>query len=188
MYAYVFREYNSQMMSMAPPQDKSDFIKKTIKYYQEFKDTYDIIIGVKELEWLWVTVNPIPTITIDQFKLIVEKFIKKKQIFHYYYTFEQRSPTEENMGLGLHVHLLFNYTNKTQSIKDMVNGHFKQCVQHPMHIHIRRCPTAFMNDKITYMLGEKTGEGKLQKVEIDKLWKIKHSIQFNYKSAYFFEN
>ncbi len=133
---------------------------------------------------LFITVSPKDNLLTD-FKSLddkVQKCLSKYWITDYAYCYEQRSDDPENIH-GLHTHILLTRNLKPSHSKREVQSTFKTIVGIPdKHINIQFKKKEWIKDKIDYMLGNKTGEGKDKKTEIDKIMRQTLGIETIYYS------
>jgi hypothetical protein len=134
--------------------------------------------------WVWITVNPKPTIKLEEFKTKIEKLVHRKMFNGVEYAFEQRGISENDIK-GYHVHILAqrNLNYKPYNLKKNIINTCKSLVTDPASNHlinIQIIGDDFAKDKEQYFKGLKTGEGKSAKQEIDKIWRINNDLQSFY--------
>ena len=134
--------------------------------------------------WLYLTVCPRETIDFKSFKTTIERFVKRKMFNSYFYCFEQRGQTIASSGKGVHSHLLLKRDLKYKPSKIILNSKnsFKKITQvsNPKIFFYRWCPIAYLTDKVNYILGQKTGDGKAQKCKIDKHFRKQNDLKLFY--------
>ena len=139
--------------------------------------------------YCFITINPSPTTTLTQLQEKVEKFVKRNMFEKYRYVYEQRSPTEENVGHGFHAHILLkrNLNYKPSKISLNTKNTFKGITQvdNPQILNIQHIGEDFAKDKDEYMNGVKTGEGKEAKQAIDKIFRQKNNLESVYGEEFF---
>lgn len=136
----------------------------------------------------FITVNPKGNTleNFDQLKKQVEKCISKYWVNEYCYCYEQRSDSEEDIK-GIHCHILLKRNIKPSHFEREIRNTFKNLVQIPSkHIDIQYKKKEWLKDKVEYMKGNKTGEGKDLKVKVDKIMRSKLGIEELYYSPDFF--
>lgn len=132
------------------------------------KDLDDLFSsGRKSDSFLWITVRPKECLT-ENFVKRIDKLLSKKWIATaaYTYVIEQAQGAAYYAGMrknykdnGKHLHMIL-HTNKKKShalreiqntFKDMASA---QCVD------VKKMQNKFLSDKMEYILGRKTGDGK----------------------------
>ncbi len=132
----------------------------------------------------FITINPEKSRLGDFNELSkrVEKCLSKHWVQEYAYCYEQRSDNADDL-YGLHAHILLTRHIKPSHLERGVRSAFKAIVGIPdKHIDIQYKKKDWINDKLEYMLGKKTGEGKEEKVEIDKIFRETLGIEDIYYS------
>lgn len=122
---------------------------------------------------VWLTINPKPQISFSDFKKTVDKFLTRTFVRNVKYVYEQRGETEETMGKGFHVHILYD-KDKCVSPSQMttyIQNSFKHCVGNLKSIDIKFYLTAIREEKEQYLLGNKWNEDKSPKLAIDIKWR-----------------
>lgn len=101
----------------------------------------------------------------------VEKCVQKYWITEYAYCFEQRKEEilePDNPLQGLHSHILIKKNSMTpKHIIREITSTFKS-KDYVARLDFKWKKKEWIPDKIAYMQGEKTGEGKLEKTLVDK--------------------
>ncbi|AXH76906.1 MAG: putative replicase [Circoviridae sp.] len=137
----------------------------------------------------FITINPQvndPTI-IDELLKLCEKCVSKYWVSEYAYVIEQRSAVQTDIS-GIHAHLLITRSIKPSHFEREVRSTFKKLVQIPQkHIHISWKRKEWINDKLDYMRGNKTGEGKDLKTDVDTYMRELYNIDPMYLSTAAFE-
>lgn len=133
---------------------------------------------------VFITINP-KNNKLSDFKALkdkVEKCITKYWVTDYCYCYEQRSDDQTNIH-GLHAHILLTRNLKPSHIKREIQSTFKTIVGIPdKHINIQYKKKDWIPDKIEYMTGTKTGDGKDTKQIIDKIMRKTLGIEDIYKN------
>jgi len=97
----------------------------------------------------------------------VEKCVAKYWITDYAYCYEQRS-TDATLINGLHCHILLTRgSHKPSHCEREIRSTFSSLCGNSKHINIQYKKKEWINDKLNYMLGDKTGDGKEEKTLID---------------------
>ena len=140
--------------------------------------------------YLFITINPkITTITEENIKIFeksIIKFINRNFIEQAWAVIEQRGTTEEIAGQGYHAHIELrrnlNY-RPSDIIKGAKNTFKKYCdVKNPSLLNCQIHGEDFHKDKLEYIEGVKTGEGKDKKQEIDITFRKKYNLQVVYNA------
>lgn len=137
---------------------------------------------------LWITVNPKPSIKLNDFINKIEKLVKRKIFTEYMYVLEQRGNTEEDQGKGFHAHILAkrNLNYKPFKTHECIRNTCKHLVKNKKcnkTINIQNIGSEFAEDKKEYILGEKLGEGKDEKQEIDIIWRKNNNLNKYYNGS-----
>ncbi len=137
--------------------------------------------------WLFITINPKPTVPFSKFKVKVEKLVNRNMFSSAIYAYEQRGSTQDEAGKGFHVHILarrnLNYKpfnckkNTKNTCKSLVGD-----VNNNSQLNIQVIGDDFAVDKKNYFMGmNKTGEGKDLKQQVDKIWRKKMHLASFYE-------
>lgn len=146
--------------------------------------------GEKTTPYIWLCVNPNPTVLLSEFNKTINKMITKKWLQSYVYVLEQRGQIEEEIGKGFHLHAIIKrpddkklshcireLSNTFKTICDVSNYHFFQT---------KFIDEAEKDRKMEYILGQKeyTDDNRKDlKQQMDKIWRERLNIQ-----PYFFSN
>lgn len=131
----------------------------------------------------FVTVNCKPDVTITELKKKVDKYVKRSMIRQAEWVFEQRGAHEGELGKGIHTHILVTQRGDVfdGKFKENTRNTFKSLVGNPQtHVDIRPVHKDHIADKRAYMKGAKTGDGKMEKVEMDRVWRAKYFLKEYY--------
>jgi len=138
----------------------------------------------------FITINPQqndPSV-IEELLKLCEKCVSKYWVSEYAYVIEQRSADQSNIS-GIHAHLLIKRDIKPSHFEREVRSTFNKLVQIPQkHIHISWKKKEWINDKLEYMKGNKTGEGKDLKTDVDTYMRELYNIDSMYNSEAAFES
>lgn len=139
--------------------------------------------------YFFITINPPPTINLEVLMKKVEKYDQRVICVQNQWVFEQRGTDISSAGTGVHCHMLVerNLNYKPCKFKDYTRNAFKCLFKKNDHLNnsllnIKACCNDFCKDKIEYMTGAKTGEGKQEKQDIDIYWREKKNIKPFYGS------
>jgi hypothetical protein len=146
---------------------------------------------------LFITINPKPikqfgdkpadiTIHLEHFVKKVNKFINRNFCDEASAVIEQRGVNETELGQGYHAHIALK-RNVMYRPSDIVKGAkntFKDVcnVKKPELLNIRIHGPDFHKDKMEYIKGIKTGEGKDKKQLMDVLFREKYNIEKVYNA------
>lgn len=124
----------------------------------------------------FVTVCPPDDVPLEKLKERIAKCLTKQWVEHCYYVYEQRG-TEPGQYKGIHSHLLIKRGNKKPShgVRELQNT-FK-----PWIIDIKGIPYAWYQDKLDYINGPKTGDGKAEKQKNDVCFRKYYKLQDLYE-------
>lgn len=147
---------------------------------------------------LFITINPKPikqfgdkpadiTIHLEDFLKKVLKFVNRNFCSEAWAVIEQRGVSEEDLGKGYHAHIALkrNMNYRPSDIVKGVKNTFKHCcdVKNPACLNVKIHGEDFHKDKLEYIEGIKTGEGKDKKQEMDIIFRKKYNIEIVYKNA-----
>ncbi len=136
---------------------------------------------------LFITINPAvnDTSVYQELDQKVKKCISKYWVSDYCYCYEQRSDDCKSIH-GFHCHILLTRgAHKPSHCEREVRSTFGSMVGIPSkHINIQYKRKEWIPDKISYMLGNKTGDGKDKKSEVDKIMRKDLGIKEIYRSGY----
>lgn len=136
--------------------------------------------------YLFVTINPKPSVQLNEFKDAVKKLVGRQLFAAFAYAFEQRATAPEEAGKGFHVHILMrrNLNYKPCKIKsNMCNTMKNICdVKDNRVFNVQWIGEEFARDKLQYITGGKTGDGKDQKQNIDVIFRQNENLEVLYKS------
>lgn len=160
-------------MEESIPQYLKDKLMKVESRIKESKDERD------PKYFAFVTINPENNKFEDYqaLNILVEKCVSKYWVTQYAYCYEQRSDDADNI-FGLHCHCIFIRAGKRPSeLEREIRSTFSKCVGIPnLHINIQYKRKEWLQDKVDYMKGLKTGEGKDTKVSIDSIMRSRLKI------------
>lgn len=153
---------------------------KEINDYERKKDEETV-----KSDYCFITLSPDPAknVSLQDFKKTVEKASQKTFIKKSLYVIEQRSDNMENMGTGMHCHMLINKGDYRMShMKREFARTFKGMIDtdNPGPFNFKLCKNSDLNNRQNYMLGDKKDEQKRIKQGIDKLWREKMNINEYY--------
>lgn len=130
-----------------------------------------------------VTVNCKPDVRVPELVKKVNKYVKRAFVTSAEWVYEQRGAHEGELGKGMHVHILVTQRGDKfdGEFKDSTRNTFKHLVGVPKtHVDIKPVPTKYLGDKRSYMQGVKNGEGKMDKVAMDRVWRPQNKLEHYY--------
>jgi hypothetical protein len=138
------------------------------------------------LEYLFMTVNPKPSISFEQFKGKIFKILKTSLFSQHIAVFEQRGTLEQgDVGRGFHAHILFKRHLPLDKGLPPSNlkQKFKQSLQRYCDVKNNSCLNLqfvgedFAYDKLQYITGSKTDDGKDLKQVADVVWRKQNYLE-----------
>jgi len=159
-----------------------------MKSYNDIESTIPKPVKESTLrDWIWLTVNPKPEVSLEEFRNILQKLVKRKIFQQSVYVIEQRGTIEEdNLGKGFHAHLLLKRSvdKEFKQTRRQVKNTFKNVcnVEHEKVFYWKECRDDFLDDKMEYIAQVKTGEGKDLKQKGDIIWRKDNNIQNIYEN------
>lgn len=138
--------------------------------------------------YCFITINPKDTVVLSEFVEKVHKYVERQMFRKVRYVFEQRGKTEAEAGKGFHVHILAkrNLDYKPSKIRpNSINTWKNMCSCSDKTLTVQSIGEDFAKDKDEYMTGVKTGEGKDEKQEIDKVWRPANKLESVYGEKFF---
>jgi len=157
-------------------------------------DNYEVFAKEEEqsvlklTDWMFMTVNPAPKVTIEKLLDSVDHFVHKKNINKYLYVVEQRGKETDTNGIGFHCHVLFshNYKKLSDLKRETVSTFHKVCNTKSWHcLNLRHClRETDVKNRETYMIGIKKDPEKQIKQEQDALWRMKEHLHKSYTNYY----
>jgi len=161
---------------------------KNIKEYEkELKEKKQELISKEHNNgYCFITINPPDDVSLKVFKTAVEKLVGRNIYLEHIYVYEQRGTSSEDMGKGRHCHMLCkrNLMYKPSKVAELTKNTLKNIVdvKNPALLNIQHIGEDFAKDKIDYITGAKTGEGKDQKQEMDVPWRLSEGLEPYYGS------
>lgn len=144
------------------------------------------------LEYIFLTINPRPKVSWEKFSRKVFKTVQSNMFADYTMTFEQRGTIEQNdLGRGFHAHILFKRhlplddgltpSNIKRNLKQSWKA-YSDTTNHSC-FNIQFIGADFAQDKLDYIEGYKTGDGKDLKCQGDIVWREKMGIDAVYRKT-----
>jgi len=137
-------------------------------------------------QYCFITINPKPEVKFETFRDTCIKFSQRKMFSKTWLVFEQRGATDDDIGKGFHAHVetVRNLDYKPSQIVRNTENTFKNLVDLKVKNHtltIQHHGEDFHKDKMEYIEGVKTGEGKDEKQIMDVKFRIKNNLNVCYK-------
>lgn len=177
--AQRYRKHFNRLLDEEDTENTLPLIKE-INDYERKKDEETV-----KSDYCFITLSPDPAknVSLSEFKKTVEKASKKSFIKKSLYVIEQRSDTLDNMGYGMHCHMLINKGDYRMShMKREFARTFKDMIDTEQSgpFNFRLCKNKDLTNRQNYMLGDKKDEAKQKKQLIDKEWRKKMLISDYY--------
>lgn len=121
--------------------------------------------------YLFLTINPNPNITLQEFISIMNKMMTKPWINEYLYVYEQRGEEEGECGKGYHFHAIIKKpTNKSYAhiLRELSSSANKVCDSSVSNFfNLKSISEEEKERKIIYITGAKADESKHKKQKMD---------------------
>lgn len=134
-------------------------------------------------DYVFITVNPHEKASLTDFKLALDKSVKKSFIKKSLYVIEQRGENMEELGKGFHCHMLVKKDDYRFSHlrREFASTFRKLCdVSNPGCLNISLCKKEDIKKRQNYMLGRKADPAKWLKQDHDIPFRKKHFFQDYY--------
>jgi len=159
---------------------------KLIQIYEGYKKNIDNKFG----NVLFITINPRPDVSLEEFMKVMNKFKSKVWLEDYIQVYEQRGTTEQESGKGFHAHILLWKPDNKKShevVRETKNTFKNICsIDNPSILNIKNCKDEDIEKRKNYMLGHKNTEAdpsKQVKQEIDLIWRQRNNIENYYQKS-----
>lgn len=160
--------------------------------YDKYK-TDDTLTETRKLtSYMFLTICPPDDTPIGIFLTLIQKYLKRTNILRYIYVIEQRAETQDQLGKGLHCHILiYHKYDRYASLKRDFHNSFKSIIDtdHPnayKWLNIKHNNTdQDALKRIEYMIGEKKDEVKHKKQEMDKIYRHRFNLEPFYEKNNF---
>lgn len=157
-------------------------------YMREALERYSHLQRVEDIQqkspYIFLTINPNPHITLNDFIKTCEKMMSKPWIEKYLYCFEQRGETLEDCGKGFHFHAIIEKpSNKSYKhiIREMASSANRLCDTSNYHFYnLKNISIEEKERKIVYITGKKADEAKHKKQEMDIPFREKNKLKSYY--------
>ena len=147
--------------------------------------------NIKQYTHIFLTINPPPSMLLEDFHNRVLKTISKNWIEGYIYVLEQRGENLEEIGKGFHTHILLKlrgHKRKSEIDREIKNTWKKILDTDNYHIlNIKYIDDDEQKRKQKYMLTLKSEEIKHKKQEYDIIWRGNNNIKKYYYLDYIIE-
>lgn len=130
--------------------------------------------------WIWLTVNPAPQVSFEQFRSKINKCLSKKWITSAMFTLEQRGQqAAQDLGRGFHLHMILPRGKKSKSAaKSEIKNTFKTVcnVDQDSCLNFRLISDTSKEEKLKYLQGLKK-PSKLPQVNEDRQWRLQEGLR-----------
>lgn len=157
--------------------NETDIDIKSVEYIKSIR-------APPEFDYFFITINPKPDVKLDLFLKLLANFCKRKPVYDFLYTIEQRGETEEDCGKGIHSHLLLTWDKSmSKKVRQYAGETFNRIIGSNNNniININKIIREYYNDKIDYMNGLKWDSEKDQKLKMDLIFRQKNNLSSLYK-------
>lgn len=130
----------------------------------------------------WITINPPPNIDIQGFINRVHQLRERSYLPNIKYSFEQRGEQLDEVGTGVHVHILCD-KKKGVAPKNIINNlssFLKNYISSSSSIDVKSYPKSYYQDKVNYLSGKKQDPDKDKKIEMDKIFRERFKLNSIY--------
>lgn len=140
--------------------------------------------GGKGKNWVMVTVNPKPDVSILTLRSRVDKFVGRTFAQMAIWAYEQRGEEITDIH-GIHAHIFIKRDTKVSParIKQFAQSDFTDIVGNDKHIDIRWFKDEDSINGVNYVKGIKADPDKQTKREVDILWRTMNELQNYYEKV-----
>lgn len=174
---------------------KPQVYRDTFIHYVDILDELDELeetddnsgLSSKDTLAYFVTVNPdtaLPRWDFSTFVDKVERFVRRKFVSFYYYSFEQGGSTPETVGNHPHVHILIyldksNQQSQPKKVKRAIQTTFESfCdTKNNTFCNIKPISADKIEIKRRYIMGRKSKKEKIEKIEFDNHFRAALGLQ-----------
>jgi len=156
---------------------------RALRHLDRLKDIAATAMKLPD-KWYLVTWRPPTGATLSNFT-IVESYLKRNYVLEWECALEQTGATHEDMGTGMHAHMIIRsghypsdftrntitHFGKTGIVK--VGNNFSKYLKTEKDLRFAK----------NYIRGEKNNADKEPAVVIDKLWRVKNGLSELYQSS-----
>lgn len=169
--------------------DLMDQRKTVSEQVRRHRKIYNTVPKDTLKEYLFLTVNPHPMASLEEFRKALDKMTKKVWVVTWLYVLEQRGTTPEEAGKGFHAHIIIRKPAAkvpSHCIRELVTCFKLLCdTSNPHCFNTKWIDAEEFSRKLGYLLGRKEyteTDRKDLKQEMDRLWRHNASISNYYKS------
>lgn len=135
--------------------------------------------------WVFITISPKDTVPFSKFKETCIKFAQRKMFNKSWLVFEQRGKNLDECGKGFHAHIECERNveyKPSQIIRNTKNTFKNMCnLTVPSTLTVQHHGDDYHEDKMEYIKGVKTGDGKDKKQLVDVKFRQKNNLEVCYK-------
>lgn len=140
----------------------------------------------QESQFYFITICPIDTTPLPEFHNAIKRYVSKKCIKQYLYVIEQRGIHENEVGKGIHAHIICNKEKNLQRMLKETRSTFKG-------LYDENCTSAididirFERDRKNteqYLIGKKHDINKQVKQQVDTIFRGRYNLQPYYTKNY----
>lgn len=140
----------------------------------------EVILKMKKThkQIFWLTINPREDIDILDFQDKIKEYMKRSFVIKGSFVIEQTGKTLDEMGKHPHVHILFEKlsTVSPKQLQDRTYNTFKNMCGNIKCINVKVYTDDLMEDKISYMRGDKWDSKKDPACLINIPWRKKFNL------------
>lgn len=187
---YVKGQILSYDMAVRREAFRKSLLAKYKKFFDEEMENYEKYFPILKIQrerederfksnFLFITINPKPSILLPEFMNICSKVVTKPWINKYMYVLEQRGDNDDDIGRGFHLHLLIDKGDYrfSHARREFVSSFRKVCdIQNYHTFNFAYCKESDINKRQNYMIGLKADPDKHKKQEYDKKWRKIYNI------------
>lgn len=146
-----------------------------------YHNYYEHVLGGNVGKLAFITINLKKDTSINTAIKLVSNILKKKWLTKCHYTYEQRGECEEELGSGLHVHMLIPDIHKPRShICNEIYNTVKNYIGNKHHVYYLQYPMTMYEDKLAYLNGDKWDSAKDDKCKWDIIWRNSLNLETSY--------
>ena len=157
------------------------------RWMADARERYSHIQRIEEIQnktqYIFLTINPNPHITLKEFIRCMEKMMSKTWIEKYLYVFEQRGETVADCGKGFHFHAIIKKpSNKSYQhiLRELSSSANKVCDTSNYHFYnVKNISDEEKDRKIIYITGRKADISKHLKQDMDIIFRNNNNL-FSY--------
>lgn len=169
-------EWQNLIARKAQEHWQENVIKKAKSWVQVQEAIDQIQTQRKRTPFLFVTVNPKPTITYEDFHHTTSSIFSHEDISQKLWSYETRS---EGPNPGLHLHALLcvpNVPHDSNWVERKIKKRFLNLVGNRKHIHVRYVTKDEVPNVISYIKKDKVSSSKKKSHAATLLWRKDNNI------------